>query len=106
MSYCLKTGGLIVIEDQGCAYECDLHVVGDTIVAILAGAPQYDEKEIDSRRIQLYVRAGGDYMQRPGKPYGVLVARAEDCAPTRALRAHMDEHYTRYQKLNLREVRP
>lgn len=93
MSYCLKTGGLIVIEDEGCAYECDLHVVGDSIIAVLAGPPQYEAEAIDSRRVQLRVERHADYFKLDAKPYGVLVVRAEHCVPTRALQMHIDEWY-------------
>ena len=92
MSYTLKTGGQILLADEGLAFECDLHVVDDTtIVAVitLPGSP-----ELNTRYHTLTVPRGADYLFRDNsKPYGFIVVPVSQCIPTPALKEHIKHWY-------------
>jgi hypothetical protein len=93
MSVCLKTGGLIHVEDEGSYLECDLHVVGDCVIAYTAGEPQYDPS--DKERVTLTIQKGSKYFYKPGDRnfYGVIVAQQIDCLIPIDMIDHCIEYY-------------
>lgn len=90
-TYCLKTGGLILIASDG-VYECDLHIQGETLIAVITGSLQYDN--IDLNRITIRIPIGADYFVREGTPYGVLVAQTEDVRASESLLLHIRDWYS------------
>lgn len=92
MSYCLKTGGLLLDEANLCTYECDLHIEGNCVIAYTAGEENFNFNETDPR-IQLVMMAHAEPFLRSGRPYGVIVVKQEDCRATPALQAHINNWY-------------
>lgn len=89
MSTCLKTGGLIVLEDYNHALSCDLHIVrkrareAAAIVAYTAGKPIHEWPE---KLVTITVLRGADYFDRiQGADYGVIVVAPEFCRPSPGL---------------------
>ena len=91
MSYCLKTGGQILLADQGLAFECDLHVVDEGIIVAVITPP--GSPELNTRYHTLTVPRGAEYLFRDFKPYGFIVAPAHQCIPTPALKEHIKQWY-------------
>lgn len=87
---CLKTGGILVFVDEDRYYECDLHAIGDMIVAVTSH-PQF--KEPDRSRITVTLVKGADVIFRDANPFGMLVVRRSECIPSERLRMHLIEWY-------------
>lgn len=92
MSYCLKTGGLLLNEVEQCVYECDLHIHGNVVIAVTCKA-QYEFNENDPH-IMLTIPANADYFYRDMSPYGVLVVDQADCILSASLQNHIAQWYT------------
>lgn len=90
MSYCLKTGGLVVLDCYNAAWNCDFHVVGDTVICVIVGEETYD---FDEAHVMLHVKTDHFFDKRGLKPYGVIAARQQDCEITPKMRQHIIEHY-------------
>lgn len=94
MSTCIKTGGLIVLEDYDEAFSCDLHLVrlAGQPVALVAhtagpGMPRFPEYAVEVR-----VPAGADYFLRKNVTgYGIIVVAPESCIPEQRLLDYIKE---------------
>ena len=95
MSYCLKTGGLILDDAEGWVQECDLHIEGNCVIAYTAGEQQYSYDRADPR-IGLVVAQDADPFYRGGSPHGVLVVEQRFCRVRPSLREHINDWYTGY----------
>ena len=92
MSYCLKTGGQILLADQGLAFECDLHVVDEGIIVAVITPPGSPELNLPWHT--LTIPHGAEYLLRDNtKPYGFIVVPANQCIPTPAFKEHIKQWY-------------
>ena len=92
MSTCIKTGGMILLDDYDEAFSCDLHLVRDprrnplVLVAYTAGP---GEREVPPHLILVRVWARADYffrrMQDAHNTYGIIVVSPERCTPSHDL---------------------
>lgn len=90
MSTCIKTGGLIVLEDYWHAFSCDLHMIRKgpreavAIVAYTVGAPVLDWP---APIVSITVRSRADYFYREpiATSPGVVVVSPAFCNPSTEL---------------------
>ena len=91
MNLVLKTGGQILLADEGLAYECDLHILGPMIIAVITPPGQ---AMLDVQRHTLTVPRGASYFLRDNtRPYGIIVAPINQCIPTPELQLHIARWY-------------
>lgn len=96
-TYCLKTGGVIVVKGMGAAFECDLHVVGNALIAVTCPPMTPGWKDTEFPRITAIVEEGADYFYRErgqDASYGILVVEQDDVWITPLLSKHIDEWYS------------
>ena len=93
---CIKTGGIITMYDGTRGYSCDLHVVGDCIVAHTSGDPMHIPDILRLRKLKtLEIADGVNFFEMSSKrdTYGTIVVKAIDCNTTESFRKHIEEFY-------------
>jgi hypothetical protein len=95
MSFVMKTGGIILLEDHSAGFECDLHVQGKTLIAVVTPPMQYQVSP-EHERVQAIIPGGTDYfLWEKSKPYGTLVVPMNKVIATNRLIKHCQVYYPR-----------